>query len=499
MSMPEQTQSAGVTIEPDDLLDDPLRVLSTLNEDGSRRWIKPRPSPGRFLTRRRIVAYALIALFTILPFIKVGGNPIVLLDVPARRFHIFGYTFLPTDTLLLALLLVGTFVTIFLLTAIFGRVWCGWACPQTVYMEFVFRPIERLFHGTPGRSKKGPLAGPMGKFLRPIVYLGVCLWLSHTFLAYFVGVDALRIWVTRSPIDHPVSFLIIAGVTGLMMFDFLYFREQMCLVACPYGRFQSVLLDRNSVIVGYDAVRGEPRGRPKKVKGDVALAVLPADAPRTGDCVDCHLCVATCPTGIDIRRGLQMECIGCAQCIDACDAVMDKLHRPRGLIGYSSQSRLAGEKSRFFRPRVLIYPTILMAIAVAFFSLLLTQAPANVSVLRGAGKPYDVLPGGMIANGARVKIFNRERGPVSFFVAVDHDSMSVTGEENPIIVPGEQSRTVAIRVLAPASAFATGNAAAQILVTTPQGFAARRPLTLMGPRHVEEHHDDGHDKTKEAH
>lgn len=490
--MPESSTAANRKTELDEWLDDPLRVLSTLNDDGSRRWIKPRPSPGRFLKWRRVVAYFLIALFTALPFIRIGGNPAVLLDVPARRFHIFGHTFLPTDTLLLALLMVGTFVTIFLLTAIFGRVWCGWACPQTVYMEFVFRPIERLFHGTPGRAKKGPLAGPMGKLLRPVVYLVVCLWLSHTFLAYFVGVDALRVWVTRSPIDHPVSFLIIAFVTGLMMFDFLYFREQMCLVACPYGRFQSVLLDRNSLIVGYDVARGEPRGRPKK--GDVSLAVLPGGEAKRGDCVDCHLCVATCPTGIDIRRGLQMECIGCAQCIDACDAVMDKLHKPRGLIGYSSQSKLAGEKAKFLRPRVLIYPVILLVIASAFFGLLLTQAPANVSVLRGLGRPFNMLSDGTVSNGARVKIFNRQDVAVSFTIGVDHQSMKITGEENPVIVPAGQSKTVPIAVVAPASAFAHGRAEAQVLVSS-EGFSVRRPLTLMGPEHAaEEHHESGDDE-----
>jgi cytochrome c oxidase accessory protein FixG len=475
--------------------DDPLRVLPTLNDDGSRRWIKPRPSPGRFLTRRRVVAYLLIAVFTVLPFLKMGGNPLILLNVPARRFHIFGHTFLPTDTLLLALLMVGTFVTIFFVTAMFGRVWCGWACPQTVYMEFVFRPIERLFHGTPGRAKKGPLAGPAGKFLRPVVYLLVCLWLSHTFLAYFVGVDQLRVWVTRSPFDHPVSFLIIAFVTVLMMFDFLYFREQMCLVACPYGRFQSVMLDRNSLIVGYDVNRGEPRGKPKGKASqgkDVSLAVLAGESAKAGDCVDCHMCVATCPTGIDIRKGLQMECIGCAQCIDACDAVMDKLHRPRGLIGYTTQTRLAKEKPKFIRPRVLIYPSILVVIATAFFALLLTQAPANVSVLRGFGKPYDVLPSGEISNHARVKIFNREDVARAYTVAIDAKEMSVVGEENPIIVPAGQYKTVPIQVVAPASAFGTGKAGVQVLVST-DGFSTRRVLTLMGPRPTG-HVDDKHDK-----
>lgn len=329
---------------------EPPRVLATLNDDGSRRWLKPRVSPGRFLSRRRAVAYGLILLFTAIPYIQVGGRPLVLLDLPARRFTIFGVTFLPTDTVLLALFMVSVFVGVFLLTALLGRVWCGWACPQTVYMEFVYRPIERLLEGSPGRRRKGVLAeSGVGKVLKFGAFLVVSLFLAHTFLAYFVGVERLAHWVTRSPLEHPSGFLIVAAVTGLMLFDFGYFREQMCLVACPYGRFQSALLDRSSLIVSYDRKRGEPRGRKT-----VSLPLVDGAGSARGDCVDCGLCVATCPTGIDIREGLQMECVHCAQCIDACDAVMTKLGMPRGLIRYSSQDAIEGKQARFLRPRVVI-------------------------------------------------------------------------------------------------------------------------------------------------
>ena len=238
------------------------RVLSTLMEDGSRRWLHPRLAAGPYLRARRILAYVLIAVFTLLPYLKIGGKPAVLLDLPHREFTIFGFTFLSTDTLLLALALITLVLGICLVTALAGRVWCGWMCPQTVYMEFVFRPIERLFDGPPGaRHRPGRKRTTPRTVAKYAVYLVISAYLAHTFLAYFVGVEALAQWVRRSPLEHPVSFLVMLAVTGLMMFDFAYFREQTCIVACPYGRFQSVMLDRDSLIVSYDPRRGEPRGK----------------------------------------------------------------------------------------------------------------------------------------------------------------------------------------------------------------------------------------------
>ncbi|WP_233148191.1 cytochrome c oxidase accessory protein CcoG [Rhodopirellula sp. MGV] len=303
--------------ENDALLDAPDHVLSTLEKDGSRRWLRPKLAPGFWWHKRRIIAYMLMVIFVAIPHLQVNNKPLILLDIAARKFTIFGRTFLPTDTMLLALLILTVLFSIVLVTAVAGRVWCGWACPQTVYMEFLFRPIDRLFEGTKGKGGK-PKKGMNGalQVARFAVYVVLCAFLAHTFLAYFVGVERLSEWVQRSPVEHPVPFFVMVFTVGLMLFDFMFFREQLCLIACPYGRFQSVMLDEQSMVVAYDHIRGEPRKKGKHAPDE-----------KVGDCVDCNQCVVVCPTGIDIRKGLQMECINCTQCIDACDSVMEKVAR----------------------------------------------------------------------------------------------------------------------------------------------------------------------------
>ncbi|MBX3384978.1 MAG: cytochrome c oxidase accessory protein CcoG [Phycisphaeraceae bacterium] len=443
--------------------DEAASILSTLNADGSRRWIRPRPSRGRYLQARRWVAYSLIAIFTLIPYLRFNGKPLVLLDIAARRFTLFGYTFLPTDTLLLALLAIGIFASIFLFTALFGRVWCGWACPQTVYMEFVYRPLERLCRGTPGRAKKGPLqTSALGVFVMYGAYLLVSMFLAHTFLAYFVGVDQLRVWVTRSPAEHPVPFGVMAFVTAAMMFDFAFFREQTCLVACPYGRFQSVMLDRNSLIVAYDTERGEPRGRRSTKHGTADLSL-----PVLGDCVDCGLCVATCPTGIDIRRGLQMECVHCTQCIDACDGVMSKIHKPAGLIRYASQAELVGERRSTLRPRLFIYSTVIAATFGLFAFLVATKSPFDVMILRQRGLPYQVSADGLVTNNVKVKLVNREDRPQRIRLDVLFpEGGSVLGIQNELPLEPGQMQTLDAVLAAPRSAFSSPNLQAELLVTS---------------------------------
>jgi cytochrome c oxidase accessory protein FixG len=475
------------------LLDPESRVLSTLNNDGTRRWICPRPSDGRFVRRRRVVAWGLIGLFTVLPHLRHDGRPLFLLDIVRREFTLFGKVFLPTDTLLLALLLLIVFLTIFLVTALFGRVWCGWACPQTVYMEFVYRPIERLFEGAPGKRKPTRMPG-LRKAAKFGVYLLVSAFLAHTFLAYFVGTDALRTWITGSPHEHPAAFLVMAATTGLMLFDFGYFREQVCVVACPYARLQSALLDRDSLIVTYDRRRGEPRGKVRRGKppgvsgspGTVAAAGSVISLPQlegAGDCVDCTLCVQTCPTGIDIRDGLQLECIGCAQCIDACDAVMEKIGRPKGLIRYSSQRAVEEGRSRLVRARVVIYPVILVVLGVLFAVVLSGKGRAEFILLRERGLPFNTLASGAIANQMRVRLTNRTAEPAAYTIElVDEPALTLQADANPVSVePGEQ---VSQRVLITAdpSYFDVSPKTVTVRVSDGAGFSEEKRFVIHGPR-----------------
>ena len=447
--------------------------MSTMQDDGSRRWMYPRRSGGRFWHARRLLAYFLIAVFTLVPYLHIGGKPLVLLDIPAREFTILGFTFLPTDTVLLALLMVSGILGICLITAFLGRVWCGWMCPQTVYMEFVYRPLERLFDGPPGiRHTPSKKSSPSRKVVKYVVYLLISAFLAHTFLAYFVGVKALAAWVTQSPFEHPAAFLLMVGVTALMMFDFSYFREQTCLVACPYGRLQSVMLDRDSLIVSYDYKRGEPRAKGRRKEGD-----------GLGDCVDCGMCTDTCPTGIDIRNGLQMECIACTQCIDACDSMMERLGKPRGLVRFSSQARIAGESSRFLRPRVVLYPAVIALFLGAFAVTLMGKSTADVTLLRGLGRPYYEGNPGEIVNQIRLKVQNRSGADASYQIEVAHDSPAMlTVNENPMSVTAGESRTEPVMVALPRSAFEDGKYELELRVSDGQDFDQQFSYRLLGPR-----------------
>jgi len=447
-------------------------VLSTLNKDGSRRWLRPRLSSGRFLNARRAVGYLLMLLFTALPYTKINGKPAMLFDIPRREFTLFGATFLPTDTLLLALLLLAIFIGIFLMTALFGRIWCGWGCPQTVYMELLYRPIERLLEGPRYRSGGKASIHPLRQIGKYAAFLVVSVYLAHTFLAYFVGVDRLAQWVRQSPFEHPTAFLVMAGTTALMMFDFCYFREQVCTLMCPYGRFQSVLLDRKSLIISYDPRRGEPRGR---------MTRREKEGERTkGDCIDCGLCVVTCPTGIDIRTGLQMECIGCAQCIDACDAVMAKIKRPLGLIRYSSQEAIETGNSRLLRPRVIIYPVVLAVVLGLFGYNLAGRQTAEVSFLRNRNMTYRVLDSGAVSNILQVKIVNRTDAPRTYDVTVVGES-EVMSSDLPLRLAAGQARSATLHVVLPRDRFERGRAELTVRVTDDDDFVGEYRQHVLGP------------------
>jgi cytochrome c oxidase accessory protein FixG len=463
-------------------------VLPTLEADGTRVPVRPRQARGRFYRRRRVVAVALIAAFLLLPYITIGGRPAMLLDLGAREFSFFGAVFRPSDTISLMFFGLTIAFAIVLVTALWGRVWCGWACPQTVWLEWVFRPIERFFEGSPAQQRALDARGGWSwrRFAKFGVYLVLAFVLANTFLSYFVGASRVASWVRHSPAEHPVGFAVVVVTTALMFFDFAYFREQTCTFACPYGRFQSVLIDRQSMIVAYDDRRGEPRGRRRK------LAVI----SNTGDCVDCGACVQACPTGIDIRKGLQMECVGCAQCVDACDAVMDKLQQPRGLIRYTSKAELVGESRKILRARTIVYPVLL---AAAFVGLLVTigqRSDADVWLEKTA-TPYEALEGGMVSTPVELRLENRTGDARRYTITLDDPAHAqVAGLQKEYKVGARETSHIPFFVLSPATAFDDGRRDARILVRDDAGWSTALSVTLLGP---EEHEAHGGHEQHEAH
>ncbi len=433
-------------IDADDvgILDSPEAVLSTMNQEGDRRWLYPTPSKGFYYWWRLAIGWALIAFFVSLPWIQINGKPAVLLDLMEREFTFFGTTFYPTDTLLLLGFLLGTLVSIILISAVLGRIWCGWGCPQTVYLEFVYRPIERWIEGAEHvrkRRDEGPMTFDKAwrKTAKWGVYAVLSLVLAHTFVSYFVGWERLLVWMQSDPRENWGYFLMMAGTTGLILFDFGFFREQMCTIACPYARFQSVLLDSDSLIVSYDEERGEPRGRGK-------------DRENLGDCIDCGACVRTCPTGIDIRDGLQMECVACTQCIDACDDIMDKMGWEPGLIKYTSEKELNDEPTNIVRPRTLLYSGVLVVLAVFFIGLLWMRPSYDINVTRAGGDPFMVLPDDRVANRVRVRVRNQTATEARFSIGatgIPEVQVNPVGTGETTLAPQEMKRTEAWIIVPP--------------------------------------------------
>ena len=385
-----------------------INSVTSINEDGSRYFIHPADVSGFWTRCRRFSAWILIAIFIALPIIPVGGHPAVFLDVMGRKFHLFGLTLMFQDLWLLFFLITGLGFTLFLVTAILGRSWCGWACPQTVFLDHVFRRVERWIDGdAQARRRLEDAPWSLGKLFRRVLKHGIFFILAagiaHLFLSYFVSLPALWAMMHGSPFEHWKLFVFVFALTGLMYFDFAWFREQFCIVLCPYGRLQSALIDDNSIVIGYDERRGEPRGK---------------TGTTTGDCIDCRRCVQVCPTGIDIRQGLQMECIGCDACIDACDEIMTKLERPRGLIRHDSLNALAGRPFKFLRPRLFLYLVLALVGASVFFLATREVKPVILSVIRMQGAPY-IRDAETVRNNYLVRLANKRPNAHEYRIEVE--------------------------------------------------------------------------------
>lgn len=392
--------------------------VTTINEDGSRYMVHPSDVRGTFTTIRRVVAVALLAVYVLLPIVKINGEPALFLDIFHRKLHLFGLTLMFQDMWLLFFTISGLAFGLFVVTSIAGRLWCGWACPQTVFLDHVFRRVERWIDGdAPSRRRldAAPWSGEkiFKRILKHGIFLLLAALIAHIFLAYFVSLPSLYGMVREAPAQNWGAFVFVSVLTGILYFNFAWFREQFCIIMCPYGRLQSALIDDDTIVVGYDTVRGEPRGKP----GQAA-----------GDCVDCRRCVQVCPTGIDIRQGLQLECIACTACIDACDDIMVKLDRPKGLIRHDSMNALTGRIAKFWRPRLFIYIALGLVGAVAFSFAIRQVKPVILSVLRMQGAPY-FRDQHSVRNNFMVHLANKRPGKHGYRVTVESPvpSLKATG------------------------------------------------------------------------
>ncbi len=410
--------------------------VTTIRKDGSRVFLHPADTRGRWTVARRLTALLLIGVYVLLPWIPIGGYPAVFLDVLNRRFHLFGWTLAAQDIWLLFFGITGLAFSLFFVTALIGRVWCGWACPQTVFLEHVYRRIERWIDGDAAERKRLDAATwsswkIMKRLLKHTLFLGISLVIAHLFLSYFISIPQLWEWMRQSPSEHWKAFLFVVFFTFILYGNFAWFREQLCLIICPYGRLQSVLVDDDTINVAYDEKRGEPRGK----LGHAA-----------GDCIDCFRCVQVCPTGIDIRQGLQMECIACTACIDACDEVMEKLHRPKGLIRYASLNALNRKPRRFFRPRVLLYSAfMLLGLTVAGIALSRVES-VEVFLSRMRGMPYYATESG-VRNQYMIRIVSKETKDIALRIVLkDANGVNLAGGGDNFVVPvmGEIERPVVV-------------------------------------------------------
>lgn len=400
--------------------------LATLDKKGKRQWVYAKQPKGQLYNYRNIVSYLLLTLLLVIPFIKVNGDPFILLNVIQREFILFGVHFWPQDFHIFLFSMITLFVFIVLFTVSYGRIWCGWACPQTVFLEFIFRRIEYLIEGTPQQQRKLKTQSlNLEKFFKKAIkhslFYAICLILSSTLLSYVRGVDfVLNLW--KTPSSSHLLFIALLLFSTVMYFVFSRLREQVCAMICPYGRLQGVLLDSNTIVVAYDYKRGEERA-PLEAGED-------REEENKGDCIDCYDCVDVCPTGIDVRDGTQLECINCTACIDACNSVMAWQGKPKGLIRFDSEKNIAEGVKQKWPVRKIAYTTVLVILMGVLVGLFASRTDLEAIILRTPGLMYQEPSEGIISNMYSFKIVNKttEDLPVEFKILDREGEIQIIGK-----------------------------------------------------------------------
>ncbi len=427
--------------------------LATADQKGNRRWLYPKMPEGVWHRRRAWFATALITLMFAGPWIRIHGNPLLMINILERRFSILGQIFWPQDTLIFAVAMLVFMTGIIVFTTAFGRLWCGWACPQTVMMEMVFRKVEYLLEGD-AQDQRALNAAPwtarkvFRKGLKQGVFFALSFIVGNTLLAYIIGSERLLAIQFDDPRNH------VGGLTFMLLFTLLFyaifarFREQACTFICPYGRFQSAMLDENSMVVAYDHKRGEKRGPLHKDQ-----PILQRTAAGLGDCVACRQCVTVCPTGIDIRNGTQMECVNCTACIDACDTIMEKVGRPKGLIRFASLNNIERGEPQRFTARMKLYATVLSLLIALFLFLVFTRAATGTTLLRAPGTLFQTTAEGRIQNLYTMKVINKTSHdlPVELRLENHSGTVRVMGASPLVIAKESMAQTSLLIEIDPAA------------------------------------------------
>jgi cytochrome c oxidase accessory protein FixG len=457
--------------------------IGTADEQGRRKWIYPRKVNGRFVRWRTWFSWLLLFIMFAGPFLTIGGNPLLMMNIPARKFVVLGQIFWPQDMIIFAVALLVFAVGIIVFTTAFGRLWCGWACPQTVMMEMVFRKIEYAIEGDAPKQRQlnaAPWTGDklFKKALKHGIFFALSFLVGNVLLSYIIGWRELYQIVTAPPAQH------LTGLGFMMAFSLLFygifarFREQACTFVCPYGRLQSLLLDENSIVVAYDYKRGEKRGPLRRVQksGERRQAGL-------GDCVACNQCVAVCPTGIDIRNGTQMECVHCTACMDACDAVMAKTGNARGLIRYASLNGIERGTAVRFTPRLAGYCVVLAVLGLVLGLMIFLRSDVEATVLRAPGSLFQQMPDGHFSNLYTVRVVNKtsREMPVELRLESPAGSLTVMGSGN-IIVPAEKLSESSVLIELDPAAMKSGTTPLVIGVYSGEKKLQSLKTAFIGPR-----------------
>ncbi|TFG74177.1 MAG: cytochrome c oxidase accessory protein CcoG [Flavobacteriales bacterium] len=414
--------------------------IGTISEEGKRAWIFPKKPSGKLYEYRKYVSYFLLAFLFAAPFVKVNGNQFLMFNVLERRFNIFGFPFWPQDFHLFVISMIIGVIFVALFTVAFGRIFCGWMCPQTIFLEMVFRRIEFWIDGDRGAQMKLDRQAWNAEKIRKrvtkwITFFIISFLIANVFLAYLIGSDTLIRYITEGPMGHMSTLVSLTIFTGVFYFVFAWFREQVCIIACPYGRMQGVLLDNKSIVVAYDHKRGERENGRKKFRKDEDRQAL-----GFGDCIDCFQCVNVCPTGIDIRNGTQLECVNCTACIDECDTIMEKVHLPKGLIRYASEDEIVKKEKFKFTPRLKGYTAVLFILTTVFVGMLFLRNDLEANILRLPGQLYEHKGDNIISNVYTYKLINKTTKDVDdvSFKLLSHPGKIALVRHDHFKVPAQQ-------------------------------------------------------------